>query len=136
MSIVAGPAQHIIVAVNFARKQYTVTVKRQKGVFQLIKGLKVKGISNPNGWIPMVSVAPGNIISVLYETNPGIITVIPFGHLRMRPLEADGLVGNLPLDAVLTEPWENIHTDGLTVTPEHSRKTIPEGNHCAVKNTV
>ena len=54
----------------------------------------------------------------------------------LKGLEADGLVGNLPVDAVLTEPWENIHTDGLTVTPEHSRKTIPEGNHCAVKNTV
>src|SRR5574344_1224348 len=67
MTVIAGSAKHGIISVYLAGKHYTVAVKRQVCVFKLMKGFEIEGISHPNRGT-MISVTPGNIIAIFYET--------------------------------------------------------------------
>ena len=110
MAVVAGTAEHDIFAVDLAREKYAIAVEGQQRIFQESEFAKIEGIADADGW-SMVAVAPGDIITVLKPDHSWIVAVLEMADLRVIGLPLDGLILQLPIDAIL----EILTSEGRTV---------------------
>ena len=131
---VTGPGEHHIQPVDFPGEQYAVAVIGQEGVFKLVEGLEILRPAHADGGA-VIPVAPGYVILPVHKAHPGVIPVLPGRHIRIA-LKMDRLVLNLPMDAVLAESGEDIHTHGPAVTAEHTGEAVAERHNRAVEHAV
>ena len=131
---VAGPGEHHIQPVDFPGEQYAVAVIGQEGVFKLVEGPEILRPAHADGGA-VIPVAPGYVILPVHKAHPGVVPVLPDRHIRIT-LKMDRLVLNLPMDAVLAEAGEDIHTHGPAVTAEHTCESVLKRHDRTVKNTV
>ncbi len=99
------------------------------------KIFKIKSICDSYGGT-MVSVAPGNIITIFYVTNSWVITVNLFRNFLIFACKFNGLRLYVPADTVFTEPCIDIHGHSLAVTAEYSCKPLLKRHYRTVKNTI
>ena len=132
---VAGPGEHHIHAVDLPGEQHAVAVIGQEGVLQLAEGLEVPRPAHADGGA-VIAVAPCNVVLPVDLAHPGVIPVLPGGDLRVVAQEMDGVVLDLPVDAVPAEAGENVHTDGPAVAAEHAGEAVLVGDHRAVEYAV
>jgi hypothetical protein len=135
MSVIAGTAQHGIFAINLLGKKYPVPVEGKKGIFTLEEFLEVESVGNPDGRT-VISITPGYPVPVLYISNPRVIFVIRLDHPCIACLHLNGLMINLPVDAILAEPGIDIHLHCFVVTAEYTRKSLPEGDYGTIEDAV
>ena len=135
MSVVAGAAQHSVLAVNLLRKEDAVAVEWQECVLALEELLEVECVSDADGW-SVIAVAPCNPVAVFNPCDTRVIFVFRFNHLGVAGLEYYRLVLNLPVYAVLAESCKDVHLYSLVVAAEHSRISILERNDCTVEYAV
>ena len=109
MAGVAGAAQHQIEAVHLPGEENAVAVIGQEGIFQLVEGLEVLRPAHANGGT-MVAVAPGDIVLPVHIAYPGIVAVLSHGDNGIA-FKGNGLVLNLPGNAVLAKAHKKVHAD-------------------------
>ena len=134
MAGVAGAADHSKVAANLPGEQHAVAVIGQKGVFQLMEGLEVLGPANANGGA-VVAVAPGDVVFAVNQAHPGVIAVLLADHVLL-PLKDNGIMVNVPVNAVLRETGENVHLHPPVVAAENPGVSVAKGHHSRVENAV
>ena len=135
VSVVARPAEHGVVAADFAGKKHPVAVIWQKRVLHLMEHPKILGPGHPNGGQIFIAVAPGDVIPILQLADPGIVGVFK-REIRRSVDKADGPGLNVPVDAVLGETdVQPRHPAGVVAT-EHPGESAPEGNGGAVENAI
>lgn len=135
MSVVAGAAQHGISPAYLLGEEDAVAVEGQKGVFALEEFLEVERIADADGGA-VVAVAPGNPIAVVNPGDARVVFIFGLYHLGISGLEADRLVGDVPVDAIFTKTGEDIHLHRAVVAPEDSGKAFAKGNDGAVEDAV
>ena len=83
----------------------------------------------------MVAVAPGDVVPVLDEAHPGIVAVLLAGHILLA-FKDDGIVVDLPVNAVFGESGKNVHFHTPVVTAEHAGIGVSKGDHGRVEDAV
>ena len=76
MPIVARTAQHGKTTVYLAREKYSVTVERNKSVFQLVERLEIERIGHTDSRT-VIAVAPGNLIAVFDKAHARVVAIHP-----------------------------------------------------------
>ena len=135
MSCITGSREQRVHTIDLLREQHTIPVIGKECILQLYEFLEIIGIGYADRR-SMIAVTPCDIISVLQEADPRIITVFPVKDLLIRSLEMDRLILDLPVNAVPASSCKNIHTDRSAVTTEYPCKAILKRNYRTVKNTV
>ena len=131
---IGGPGKHQVLVVYLPGEQQTVAVIGQEGVFQLVEGLEVLGPAHADGGA-VVAVAPGDVVLAIQEADPGVIAVFLPGHILVA-LKNDGVITDVPVDAILGETHEDIHLDGAAVAAKNTGEAVTKGHHRAVEYTV
>ena len=72
----------------------------------------------------MITVAPGHIILPVEQGNPGIVTIDPFGDLRIRTRELHILFIDFPVDSIDRKTGMQAHTTVGIITTENSRIVV------------
>ena len=83
----------------------------------------------------MVAVAPGDIVFAVNKAYPRVIAILLTDNVLL-PLEHDGLMVYVPVNAVLGEAGEDIHFHAPVIAAEDPGIAVPEGHHRGVENTV
>ena len=135
VAVVAGAREHGIAAANLLGEEHAVAVEGQEGVLALIEGIEVESVADTDGRA-MVTVAPGNPIAVFYPRDARVVFVVGLYHLGIASLPLNGLVVDVPMNAVLAETSEDVHLHLLVVAAEYASISILEGNDCAVEDAV
>ena len=99
-----------------------------------MEGLEVLGPGHADGGA-VVAVAPVDVVLAVQIAHPGVIAVFLLGHFLVA-LKHDGVVADVPVDAVLGKAHEDVHLDGAAVAAEHTGKAVAEGHHGGVKHAV
>ena len=136
MTAVRGTAQHHVAAADPAREQDTVAVEGEKGVFQLGKGLEIKGIRNADGRLPAVGVAPGHIVSVLDPHHARIVAVLEILDLTVGFDKRDAFLIDLPVNAVFGKSGMKLHIPRLVIHAEHAGEAALKRHDCAVEDGI
>src|SRR5690606_27109155 len=113
----------------------TVSVKWQIGIFTLKKFDKIKSISNTNGW-SVISIAPGNPISVFDKNHTRIILISRFNHFGITGFHLDRFMINVPIDSIFAKTNKNIHLNRFVIASKNTGKAISKRNNRTIKNTV
>src|SRR3972149_2616338 len=136
MSVVAGPAEHHEIAVYFSGEQNSVTVKRQKGVFQLDEGFEILCLRYGDSR-PVEVIAPGNVIRACYLHQSWVVTVKDWLCGRTVFIEkCDNLFFNFPTNTVLASTQMQIGIPVLMVGPENADKFALIRDDGTVKNSA
>ena len=99
MPRIGRPAQHGVHLPDLSGEEHTIAVIGQKGIFHLMKGLKVTRPAHADGGA-VIPVAPGNVIRIPELAYPGVIAVFPRRHLGVA-FKTDRLGRDIPMDAIL-----------------------------------
>ena len=83
----------------------------------------------------MVAVAPGDVVLAVQIADPGVIAVFLFCYILVA-FKNDGVVADVPVDAILRKTHEDIHLDGAAVAAENAGKAVTKGDNGAVEYTV
>ena len=135
MTGVAGAGKHGIIAADFPGKEDAVAVVGQESVLHLVEGLEIKGIAHADGGA-VVAVAPGDVVPVLDEADPGVVAVFPLENLRVGADELDGGFIDLPVEAVIAEAGIEVHAEAPAVAAEHAGVAVAEGDGGGVEDAV
>ena len=84
----------------------------------------------------MVAVAPGDVVAVFDEADPGVVAVFPLEDLGIGAGELDGILVDLPVEAVLAEAGVKIHAQCLGIAAEYAGEAVFERNYGAVEDAV
>ena len=135
MTCIAGSTVHGILAADLSGKQHAIAVIGQEGVFHLVKGIKVVGISNSYGGT-VVAVAPGYIISIFQPANSRVIAVLKCSDLSILTVKLDALRLNFPIEAILASAGMDLHIPCGVVATEDSRESPFKRHHRTVEYAV
>jgi hypothetical protein len=64
VTVVARPVKHRVAVTYTAREQNAVAIERQIRVVQLMEGLEIIGVGEPDSWT-VVAVAPRDVVAIL-----------------------------------------------------------------------
>ena len=123
MSGVTRTGQHGELPTYLLREQNPVTVVRQKSVLNLMEYFEI-GCPRDSDCRAMITVTPGHIILPVEQGNPGIVTIDPFGDLRIRTRELHILFIDFPVDSIDRKTGMQAHTAVGIITTENSRIVV------------
>ena len=108
---------------------------RQECVLELVECLEVLCPSDADCW-SVVAVAPCYIVAVLDEANARVVTIYPLADLLVVALEAERLLVDVPVHAVLREAYVEYHAAVCVVAAEYTCEALTERNYCTVEDTI
>ena len=125
----------MVFPVDCPGEQHSVAVVGEEVVFALVERLEVfRPCDSDSG--TMVSVAPGDVVFVLYLDDSWVISVDPLSDFFVGAIELDGFLIDVPLDTVIRKSRMQGHSPVFVVAAEHSREPFPERNHRRVEDAV
>ena len=133
--VITRAAKHDVLPIDPAWKKNPIAVERQQGIFQEVKLFEIESVSDANRWT-MVSIAPANVIAVFQPEHAWVIAVLELSKLRVSVDPVNGLVIQLPMDAILRETAVQVHVTLFIVTAEDTGILAFEWHNCAVKYAV
>jgi len=84
----------------------------------------------------MISIAPSDVVPILYPAHSWIISVLPPQHFRILPLKMDPLRRESPMITVLALAGMQLHLAPDVIATKHAGERTLVGDHGAVKNAV
>ena len=84
----------------------------------------------------MITVAPCHIVAVLDEADTWVVTIYPLANLLVVALEAEWLLVDVPVHAVLREAYVEHHAAVCVVAAEYTCEALTERNYCTVEDTI
>ena len=100
-----------------------------------MKTLEIEGVANADGW-SMVAIAPGDVETVFEPNDPGVIAVLEVAKLGVVIDPIDGLVVQLPVDAIGRKTAVEVHVAFFIVTAEYAGETVLERDDGAIEDAV
>ena len=117
------------------RKQYSIAIKRQKGVFALKKLFEIECVAYTDGRT-VVAVTPCDPVTVFDPSDTGIILVFRFYHIGISCFEFNGLMFDVPMNTVFAESCKDIHLHGFVIATEYSGEPVFKRYYGTVKDAV
>jgi hypothetical protein len=100
-----------------------------------VEGFEIEGISHPNRGT-MISVTPGNIIAVFYETHTWIVGIYKITDLLVVAYKFKFGLFDIPMNGIFTETYMQTHTAVGIVATKHAGISIFKRNNGAIENAV
>src|SRR5574344_1678516 len=135
MSIITWTAKHSIFPINFLREKDTVAVERKACFLALEEFLEIECISDAY-CRTIISIAPGNPISILYPCYTRVVLVFRLNHISISAFKNDRVMFYLPIYPVFTESGKDIHLNCFIIAAENTCKTFLEFNYSTIKDTI
>ena len=124
MSAVGRTAHHHVLAVDLSGEHNAVSVEGEVCVLKLCEGLEIVGVSDTDGRLPAVSVAPCYNVLVFELANSGVVAVLPLSNLGDIALKVDSLLVDVPVDTVLGEANVKLHVSLSVVNSENACELV------------
>ena len=139
VAAIARAAQHRVAAADPAREEHTVPVEGKKGVVELVEGLEVVRVAEPDGR-PVVAVAPRDEVAILEPGDARVVRVeellLDLSGPGVGGHERDRLVVDLPVDAVRAPSRVEVHDPLSVVHAEDARESVAERHDGRVEDAV
>ena len=134
VAVVAGPAEHEVLAADLARKQHAVAIERQERVLEPVEPLKVlrRGDADRRA---AVSAAPGDVIRLVDLADARIVGVVA-GLARIAAGELNRLRLDVPIEAVVAPAEVQMRKAVLLLEAKHADEAVAERRDGAVVDSL
>jgi len=85
---------------------------------------------------PMVTVAPGHVIAIFEPGDSWIVAMLEMAQLRIIGDPFDGVILDVPVNAIVAAAVMDVHLTFFVVTAEYSGKFTFKRNNSTVENAI